>query len=76
MVWRQHIVVDPKVVAGKPVVKGTRLAVEHVLGLLAAGWTVEQVVQEHRGLTREHVLACLAYAADRLSDDRVYPMTA
>lgn len=76
MDWRQHIVVDPKVLAGKPVVKGTRLAVGHVVGLLAAGWTIEQVVEEHRNLKREHVLACLAYATERLADDRVYPMSA
>ncbi|MFG0275272.1 MAG: DUF433 domain-containing protein [Phycisphaerales bacterium] len=76
MDWRTHIVTDPKILAGKPIVKGTRLAVEHVIALLASGWTIEQVVAEHAGLTKEHVLACLAYASDRLSDDRVYPLTA
>jgi uncharacterized protein (DUF433 family) len=76
MEWRQHIVVDPATLAGKPIVKGTRLAVEHVVGLLAAGWSIEQILTEHHGLTREKVLACLAYATDRLADDRIYPLSA
>jgi len=73
--WRQHIVTDPQILAGKPVVKGTRMSVEHVVGLLAAGWTIDEMIAEHAGLSRESVLACLAYAHERLSDDRVYPLT-
>lgn len=67
MDWRTHIVADPEILAGKPVVKGTRLSVEHVVALLAAGWSIDEVTTEHTGLTREHVLACLE-AARRARD--------
>ena len=71
--WQDHIVLDPEVLAGKPVVKGTRLAVEHIIGLLAQGWSHEDILAEYPGLTEEHILACLAYANERLTSERVYP---
>jgi uncharacterized protein (DUF433 family) len=63
-----RITVDPKVMVGKPVIKGTRLTVQHVLGLLAKGMTVEDVVQEHPNLKREDIFACLMFARDMLAD--------
>jgi uncharacterized protein (DUF433 family) len=65
---------DPKVLVGKPVVKGTRLAVEFIIELLANGWTEEQVLDSYPGLTHEDVLACLAYASEQLKNWRVYPL--
>lgn len=70
--WRQHIVVDPAILTGKPVVKGTRLAVEFLLGLLAQGWSEAEIIRNYPGLTREQILACVAYAQDRLSEEKVF----
>jgi uncharacterized protein (DUF433 family) len=72
MNWQQHIVVDPAVLSGKPVVKGTRLTVEFVLGLLAQGWNEAEILRNYPGLTREQILACVAYAQERLSEEKVF----
>lgn len=72
MDWQPHIVVDPAVLSGKPVVKGTRLAVEFVLELLAQGWGEAEILRNYPGLTREQILACVAYAQERLSDEKVF----
>lgn len=61
MEWRERIAVDPKVLVGKPVVRGTRLAVEFIVGLLAEGWSEADVLQNYPGLTRDDILACLVY---------------
>ncbi len=58
---------------GKPVIRGTRLAVEFVLELLAGGWTTQQVLDEYPGVTEADIQACLAYACDLLQGERVYP---
>jgi uncharacterized protein (DUF433 family) len=63
MEWGHRIAVDPTVMAGKPVIKGTRIAVELVVKLLGRGWTVEQVLAEYDHLTREDIEACVAYGA-------------
>lgn len=76
MIWEERIAADPAVLVGKPVIKGTRLAVEFVVGLLAQGWSESDVLRNYPGITREDVLACLAYAQERLSEERVYPLTA
>lgn len=72
--WQERIVVDPGVLVGKPIIRGTRIAVEHVVGLMAQGWSEEQVLQAYPHLSHDDVLACLAYAAQRLASERVYPM--
>jgi uncharacterized protein (DUF433 family) len=69
-----RITINPQVLAGKPIVKGTRMSVEFVVGLLAQGWTVEDVLKEYDHLTREDVQACLAYAHQLLADERLYPV--
>jgi uncharacterized protein (DUF433 family) len=58
-----RIVVDPQILAGKPVIRGTRLAVEFILELLAAGQSESQLMTNYPGLTREDILACLSYAS-------------
>lgn len=60
MDWHNRIIVDPKILVGKPVVKGTRIAVEFVIDLLARGWTTEQILTEYDHLTLEDIRACLA----------------
>ena len=72
MMWKDRIVIDPKVLVGKPVIKGTRIAVEFVIDLLARGWTPEQILGEYDHLTTEDIQACLAYASDILKSERVY----
>lgn len=73
MNWNDRITLDPSVLAGKPIVRGTRLAVEFVLGLLAQGWSDAEVLRNYDGIAREDLLACLAYAQERLASDRTYP---
>jgi uncharacterized protein (DUF433 family) len=70
--WRDRIVVDPKVLVGKPVIKGTRIAVEFIVDLLARGYTREQIREEYDHVTGEDIRACLAYAADVLRSERVH----
>ena len=72
MSWQEHIAIDPAVLVGKPVVKGTRIAVELIVDLLGRGWTVEQILAEYDHLTREDIQACLAYSAEVLKSERVY----
>lgn len=72
----ERIVLDPAILAGKPVIRGTRLSVEFIIGLLADGWTEATIVENYPGVARDDVLACLAYARDRLRDERIYPSAA
>lgn len=71
-----RIAVDPNVLTGKPVIRGTRLAVEFVIGLLADGWSEADILQNYPGMTHEDIIACLAYARDMLSGERMYPSAA
>lgn len=68
-----RIVADPTVLAGKPVVRGTRISVEFVIDLLARGYSKQQVIEQYDHLTMEDVHACLAYAREVLQSERVYP---
>ena len=76
MDWRTRIVVDPAVLVGKPVIKGTRISVELVVDLLGRGYTVEQVLQQYPHVTAEDVQACLAYASEVLRSEKVYALPA
>lgn len=58
MNWQERIIADPKVLAGKPVIKGTLLAVEFILDLLAGGWSEAEVLQNYPRLTHEDIQAC------------------
>jgi uncharacterized protein (DUF433 family) len=70
------IVSDPKVMMGKPVIKGTRITVELILDKLAAGETVSQILASHPRLTEESVRAALAFASQVLRADVIYPLPA
>ena len=74
MSWQERIVIDPKVLVGKPTVRGTRLAVEFIIELLAQGWTDSDILRNYPGLTREDIQACLSYASAALSAEKVYPL--
>lgn len=67
-----RIEINPRILVGKPVIRGTRLAVEFILDLLAEGWTESQVLTEYPGLSRADILACLRYASQTLKSERVY----
>ena len=69
-----RITVNPRIFGGKPIVRGRRLAVEHVLGMLAAGDTVETILAGYPWLEREDVLACIAYAHRLVEHERVEPL--
>jgi uncharacterized protein (DUF433 family) len=70
MTDHRRITVAPEVLVGKPVIRGTRLSVEFVIGLLADGWTVADILRNYPDLTHDDILACLAYARDALSSGR------
>ncbi len=68
------IVSDPKIMVGKPVIKGTRITVEHILEELANGLTIEQILAEYPRLTRQDVQAALRFAAESVRVDFVHPI--
>ncbi len=74
MEWRGYIQADPDVLAGKPSVKGTRLAVDFLLGLFAAGWTEAQVLENYPTLTPDALRAVFAFAAECLRDEALYTL--
>jgi uncharacterized protein (DUF433 family) len=67
----KRIVIDPKVMLGKPVVRGTRITVEHILHRLALGWSETELLDAHPHLTIEDIRAAIAYAAARVAEDRI-----
>lgn len=72
----ERIVVDPKILAGKPVIRGTRLAVELILELLAAGQSESDILTNYPGLTRDDILACLSYASYLAHEYKAFPIPA
>ena len=74
MNWRDRIVVDPRILVGKPLIKGTRISVEMVIDLLAAGWTQQQVLDNYPTLKADDVRAGLAYASEILHSEKVFPL--
>jgi len=72
--WREHIAVDPQILVGKPVIRGTRIAVELVIDLLARGYTKEQILDQYDHITDADIQACLGYASETLRSERVYAL--
>jgi len=72
MAWQNRIVLDAQVLVGKPTVRGTRIAVELIIDLLAQGWTQEQLLDSYPRLTPDDIRACLAYASDAVRPARDY----
>jgi uncharacterized protein (DUF433 family) len=71
-----RITLDPKVLAGKPVIRGTRLSVEFIIGLMADGWGEADILANYPGIAHEDIIACLAYARDAVSSEKVFPSAA
>jgi uncharacterized protein (DUF433 family) len=71
MDWRERITADPRVLVGKPVVKGTRLSVEFLLGIMGDGWSTEDILDNYPRLTLEDLRACLKFASEVVAKERV-----
>lgn len=72
----ERIALDPRVMTGKPVIRGTRLTVEHILNLLAHGATTTDILEEYDGLASEDIQACLLFAAHTLENTAFMPLAA
>ena len=70
---QDHIILDPAVLAGKPVIRGTRLSVAFVIGLMADGWSEPDILANYPTLSRADIAACLSYARDLLHSEKVFP---
>jgi uncharacterized protein (DUF433 family) len=73
MNWRDRITLDTAVLAGKPVIRGSRLAVDFIVGLMGQGWTEADILRNYPGLTHDDIAACLQYASEILQSEKVYP---
>ncbi|MBL7791770.1 MAG: DUF433 domain-containing protein [Saprospiraceae bacterium] len=74
MKWQDHIVSDPNILLGKPVIKGTRLSVEFILERLATGWSEQEVLENYPRLTRNDIQAIYAYAYEGLKDGLLFQL--
>jgi uncharacterized protein (DUF433 family) len=69
-----RVVVDPAILVGKPIVRGTRLSVEFLLDLMAQGWPEKEILRNYPGLVREDLQACVAYANELVRSETVHPI--
>ena len=76
MTEHPRISLAPDVLVGKPVIRGTRLSVEFVIGLMADGWSEAEILANYPGITHEDVIACFAYAREVLGSEKVFPSAA
>jgi uncharacterized protein (DUF433 family) len=67
--WKDYIIANPNILVGKPVIKGTRISVEFLLGLFSKGWTEKQIVEEYPGITRESLQAVFSYLEEYFKDE-------
>jgi len=73
MDWQERIIVDPEILVGKPVIKGTRLAVEFIVELLAQSWPESEILRNYPGITHDDITACLKYGTSILKAEKIYP---
>jgi uncharacterized protein (DUF433 family) len=72
MDWRNYIIADKEVLLGKPTIKDTRISVEHIIGLLAQGWTETEILENHPRLTKESLQAVFMYIQDCIHDGLLF----
>lgn len=72
MKWQEYIVADKEILLGKPIIKGTRISVDHIISLFAQGWTEEKILQNYPRLTQESLKAVFSYIQDCLHDGLIY----
>lgn len=70
--WRNHIVSDKNILLGKPTIKGSRLSVEHIIGLMAQGWTEKQLLENYPRLSTESLHAVFSYIQDCIRDGMLF----
>ena len=73
MEWQQYIVSDKNILLGKPTIKGTRLSVDHLISLLAQGWSEQQILDNYPRLTKESLKAVFSYIYECMQDGLLYP---
>ena len=73
MTWKNHIVMDPEIMAGKPTIKGTRLTVELILGWLANGWSHDDLIRSYPSLTPDDLQAVLEFVSERTNNLKPKP---
>ena len=74
MDWKNYIHLDPAILFGKPVIKGTRISVEFILSLYAAGWTEKQILENYPVLKPDDLRAVFAFVAEYMREDTLYPL--
>ena len=72
MLWQERITLDPDILVGKPIIKGTRLAVEFMIDLLAQGWTTDEILRNYPGISLEDIQVRLSYASAMLKAEKAY----
>jgi len=72
--WKKRIVIAPEILAGKPVIKGTRISVDFILELLANGWSYEQILENYPQLKKEDILAAIAYSYEIIKEEKTYSL--
>jgi len=72
--WKERITVDPKVLAGKPVIKGTRISIEFIFFLFTDSWTNEKILKNYPQLKKVDITAALKYTTEILTEEKVYPL--
>lgn len=70
MNWKDRIIVDPEILVGKPIIKGTRISVELILDRVADGWSMEDILKAYPHLAREDVLAALSFASELFKEEK------
>lgn len=70
MNWQERIIVDPEVLVGKPIIKGTRISVELILDRVADGWSIEDMLDSYPHITRDDILAALSFAAEIFREEK------
>ena len=75
MNWQDYITSDKEVLLGKPTIKGTRISIEHIIGLLAQGWTEHEILENFPRLTKESLQAVFAYIQDCINDGLLFTPT-
>jgi len=75
MNWQTRITLNPEILVGKPIIKGTRLSVEFIIDLLSQGWSTNEILRNYPGISTEDIQACLSYASESLKSEKVYAIT-
>lgn len=75
MNWQTRITLNPEILVGKPIIKGTRLSVEFIIDLLSQGWSINEILRNYPEISAEDIQACLSYASETLKSEKVYAIT-